>query len=252
MAKPTLKSVVFIVALLLAVVGVLFYRHATEPASAPTTQASLHPASTSASCAAFSKNRAPATGVAAMQAHAKQLADDRHYEQALAQYREIAAVDPGFPALNLEISRMLLKLGQPRLAKEAINTQIEVSECLPHLPLDSMDEYCQAHNFPTTLACVKELNSDQQSAYLQAALVQMELGRGLSHEPAAEAATTASGPTPAPRHAPAAAALRQATHPLLASRTPATEPQPKPIKHPNPNQLASGNGTDAALGAYAK
>lgn len=251
MPKPAIRSIVFAVALFLAVTGVLLYRHASAPESATATQASLRRLPADA-CLDFAKTPSSSADIKAMQARARELADASHYDQALAQYRSIAEQDPGLPGLNLEISRMLLKLGQPRLAKEAINTQIEVSECLPHLPLDSMDEYCKSHNFPSTLACVKQLNSDQQSAYLQAASIQMELGRGLSHEPSVDASAAAPTLKAAPHQAHAAVTTNKPANTLVASRATPAETQPKPVRHPNPNQLASGTGTDAALGAYSK
>ena len=237
--------------LLLFVAGALLYRHAASgnAATTATAQGSSR-ASTATSCVDFVKNRTPGTDTGAMQAHARQLAEASHFDQALVQYRELAVADPGFPGVNLEISRMLLKLNQPRLAKQAINTQIAVSECLPNLQLDSMDEYCKSENFPATLVCMKELNSGQESAYVQAALVQTELGRALSPRLEANASTSALHPVVRPVHA--TPAPTKPVHTLLAFQATPGEPKIKPAGHPNPNQLAAGTGTDAALGAYSK
>lgn len=248
------KSLGITAALLLVAsgVGVALYHHSTEAADAAHQASLAEHRSPANACVDFTRNHSPAADSNTMQAHARELAAQSRFDDALAEYQHIAGVDPGLPGLNLDISQTLLKLNRPRQAKEAINSQIAVSDCLPRLTLDSMDEYCKSENFPSTMACMHELNSIQQSAYIHAALVQAELGRALAPDHAAEAsASPAPSLKPQPAH-PHAASQPAPTHTLVAANNSDKEPKLKPVKHANPNQLASGTGTDAALGAYSK
>jgi hypothetical protein len=178
----------------------------------------------------------------AVQNHAHDLMQRKEFEKALATYRELAVMDPGSPGVNLDISMALSKLKQPVAARIAVASQLTTSECLSRLPTEALNSYCASEMFDSPLSCLKELTSIQQGATIQATLVQMDLGREGSAKRPVESASVQ----------PEAFVRSQAS----TSRA-ATPNQPKvanakgKIGGPR-NSLASGEGTDAALGAYSK
>ena len=192
-----------------------------------------------------------------LQTRGRQLMDQGRYDDALSSYRKIAAVDPGFPGVNLDLSLSLLKLKQTEASKQAINAQIATSECLSHLPADAFEAYCKAEMLNSPESCRQGLGVIQQSAYFQAALVQMELG----HPGLPDAVTAGStslpispgGPTALPS---ATAGGRTVRRPDMALARPDGLERPvmkgRTGKSLGPNALASGEGTDADLGAYSK
>lgn len=204
---------------------------------------------------------------------AHNLLNQKLYQSALPELREIARLDPGFPGVKLDESEALLHLKRPEDALEAIDAQISSSECLARLPRPALEAYCRMQ-FPgsTMSTCMPELNHIRQAAELQAALVHLELGHRVMPDAdgaGADLGAEASGVVRQPRSAVARAASARHLEPL----PPATEgdadvpamPAPAPVKAPaqakvrhggkpqaGDDALMHGEGTDSAYGAYQK
>lgn len=171
---------------------------------------------------------------------AQKLMGDGKFDKALTSYRELAKLDPAFPGINLDLSMALSKLNQPQPAKQAIDAQLSISMCLAQLFPNELEPYCKAEGFASTATCVKEIGSVQQSAYIQAALVQLDVDHG-----------TKPGAQPKPAAAVQVSELKMPKH----TKPPAVAPAKTKLKTAatsGSNSLASGDGTDAALGAYSK
>ncbi len=206
---------------------------------------------------------------------AHNLLDQKLYEAALPELREVARLDPGFPGVNLDESDALLQMKRPEDAREAVDTQLGISECLAKLPSPALDAYCSAEFSPSTVGgCRAQLAHVRQAAELQAALVHLELGHRAGPDGGAtEAAVPDANPaTPppasdrAPEPAPVARVRR--TPPLppategnsaqppaaVSALTPrkATGKTPSERKSAGDETLRRGEGTDSAFGAYSK
>ena len=171
---------------------------------------------------------------------AQKLMGEGRFEKALASYQGLASRDPAFPGINLDLSMAFSKLNQPLPAKQAIDAQLAISMCLAQLFPNELEPYCKAEGFASTASCVKEIGSVQQSAYIQAALVQMDVD-----------------PVAKPGASQKSAAAIQVAESKMQKHTavPGNElvkSKSKPPFRITPNSLASGEGTDAALGAYSK
>ncbi len=203
------------------------------------------------SCSGFT---APSMGIADVrqaQLHAREFLDQQNPSEALARFRSIAAVDPGLPGINLDLSTTLLKLHQTESAKTAINTQIGISECLAQLPLATLEAYCKVQMSDSTPeSCRQDLAAIQRSAHFQSALVQMALAGSLGNMPASLNApeTTAAAPSPHKSGEHLLASSRPVDHPS----SPKSAAKPAASHPSGRNPLAGGEGTDAALGAYSK
>ena len=108
---------------------------------------------------------------------AHNLLDQKLYDAALPELREIARMDPGFPGIGLDESDALLHLKRPDEARAAVDEQISTSHCLAALAPPALDAYCSLH-YPaaTRTGCQAQMARISQQAELQAALVHLELG----------------------------------------------------------------------------
>ena len=259
MRNNSVKTFAFYTIAILAVtfcVTALVLSRSTDAAETEPSTAASHPAAqpvnqlvqsaesgVPTACSSLATTPHFASQAKSVEAAARELADAQRYKDALARYREVALADPGFPGVNLDLSVTLLKLKQTEAAHKAIDTQLAVSQCLAHLPAETLDAYCKSEQFSSTFACMHELDSVQQGAYIQAALVQMNLGHPGTAAPATN--TAALVPPPA-RISPSAAPAAATPIAHAANKPPAVR------KSSGDNPLASGSGTDAALGAYSK
>lgn len=135
--------------------------------------------SVAASCAPPSPAAFSRSGLDERSRWAHNLLDQKLYEAALPELREIAHMDPSFPGIRLDESDALLHLKRPDEAREAIDAQIGISRCLARLPRAQLAAYCGLH-FPaaTPAGCQQQIAHIRQQAELQAALVHLELGHG--------------------------------------------------------------------------
>ncbi len=201
--------------------------------------------------------------------HAHELLQQHRYAPAVSLFREIASADPAYPGINLELSMALMDAQQPDEANEAINAQLAVSNCLAELTPNQLETYCHAE-MPGmhTSACEEQVLDMRRSAHMHAALVQMRLSRDSPGQQESESPATLQSVRSAPEDGtPAASAVHAA--PAMHSQRTATSytpvplrtdvharpqaPQPpRPLSPSNRNPLATGDETDAALGAYSR
>ncbi len=243
--KSTMVYVVIPLGLAAAIAGASIYlTHERAPAKPESVASVAFPISSAGSpkfaCPVILPPADVSEAAHALDQKAQKLMGDHQYEKALGSYRELAKMDPAFPGINLDLSMALSKLNQTKPAKQAIDAQLAISMCLAQLFPNELEPYCKAEGFASTATCVKEIGSVQQGAYIQAALVQMDVDHGAK-----------------PGAAPKPAALVQVSDLKIPKSTlgVAKNPAKVKVKTPSrlsPNSLASGEGTDAALGAYSK
>ena len=199
---------------------------AADQETAPRATASL-----SASCLPSSRPQNSALELQQMLFRARQHAEQQHAEEALAEFRNIATLDPAVPSLYLNISMALMQLKRPEEARSAIDAQLATSDCLTKLQPSDFAAYCHSEmSSQSTESCRRQTLDVRRTAHMQAALVEMELGRApetMAPSGVASAAPQQESPLP----------------PLMPAKHPA---------HQADQSLASGTGTDAALGAYSK
>jgi len=204
------NMLVSIIVLALVAIGVVIYLarpHADETDDtqlrqtppAPT-QPALQPASPPpalASCVGPIDSQTPIATLIARHQWAHSLLLKNHPDAALTELRGIATLDPGYPAINLEISDALLKSKQIDESKDAIKLQLEISQCLSNLPPRDAQEYCKSEWVTAPQGgCVAELAAINQKANYQAGLVDAELrlNPGPNTTPAATSANAAPRP----------------------------------------------------------
>ena len=186
------------------------------------------------------------------------LLDQQLYEVALPELQEIARLDPGYPGIKLDESQTLLQLKKPEEAREAVDAQIAVSECLAKQPRPVLEAYC-SDQYPesTRAGCLPQLTHLREGAQLQAALVHLELGHRMAADGSAEAALAelTKEPDAAPvrsRPAPVAPKARRVLPLPPATEGDADEPpmpRPAPIVRVAPAGAAAEKdavGTSAA------
>ncbi len=84
----------------------------------------------------------------------------------------IETLDPGFPGINLEISDALLRAKHASEAKNAVNLQISVSDCLANLSPADQHSYCKSQwTSEPQAGCLAELARINQQAHYEAGLV---------------------------------------------------------------------------------
>jgi hypothetical protein len=198
-------------------------------------------------CVAPVSSEIPSEALTEVQNRARELADHKRFAEALPEFRNIAAVDPGYPGVNLDLSVSLLQLKHTGDAKAAIDSQLAVSDCLSRLPAPALKAYCKAEMPHSSVdTCRDQLKSIRQTAYFQAALVQMELGHTVNGEPPARAAEVGLAPAPLPRaRAPRTVAAAPPAHRPMAPRV------SRSSESSADRALERGVGTDADLG-YSK
>jgi hypothetical protein len=125
-----------------------------------------------------------------------------HTDAALTELRNIATLNPGYPAINLEISDALLKSKHSSEAKDAIKLQLEISECLSNLPPQDVQTYCESEweSVPQG-GCVQELAKINQKAQYEAGLIDAGMdGAAESHTAHPAIVSTAPQPPRVPPH----------------------------------------------------
>ncbi len=250
----------------------------TSTAGVP--QSAIAPVSASA-CVAGSSPGSSRSNLQERARWAHNLLDQKLYDAALPELRAVAQLDPGFPGINLDQSDALLQLKRPQDARDAVDTQIGISECLAKLPGPALDAYCSAEfSAPTVGSCRPQLSHIRQAAELQAALVHLELGHQAAPDaggsdaaaaelrkdvPAASPATAEPASASAPAMAAAPAVHLRRTPPLPPATEGDTAQAPRAVEtfHPSStpkaahkpagdDSLRRGEGTDSALGAYSR
>ncbi len=135
-------------------------------------------ASTLVSCTGPLSSQVPIANLAARRQWAHSLLVSNHVESSLTELRNIATIDPGYPAINLEIAEALIKSRHPSDAKDAMKLQVEISECLANLPHDAIEEYCKAQWVSEPQGgCAAELTRINHQAHYVAGRVDAELTR---------------------------------------------------------------------------
>jgi len=199
-------SLVSIIVVALLIIGIVAYlaKPRTDDVDNPHPHESVVPTqlapepdngpSALASCVGPTDQQIPIANLAARHQWAVSLLTSNHLGGALTELRSIATLDPGYPAINLDISDALIKSKHASDAKDAIKLQLEISECLANLPQSDMLAYCK---FEWTSApeggCIQELDQINQKAHYEAGVIDTELAR--TAEPTPAPATPARAPT---------------------------------------------------------
>ncbi len=245
MKRPWLIS---IIVLAVAVIGMLVYearQHADESGNAQPNQAAtpVQPAaepgtapSTLAACVGPMNSQTSKADLAARHKWADALLVKNHTDAALAELRNIAALNPGYPGVNLEISDTLLKSKHANEARDAIKLQLEISGCLSNLPPADVQAYCESEwvSMPQG-KCAQELAKINQQAHYEAGLIDAGMQATVdSHTPRQTIGGTAPPPPRAPTQqsvSPAAGAS-SATQEVAAAPSPSETVAPKPPPPP--------------------
>jgi|GEM_PF-5663759 len=107
---------------------------------------------------------------------ATSLASKNRSAAALAEMRNIADTDPGYPGINLDISRVLLRSRNAAEANDAVKVQLGISECLSKLSESDTQAYCKSQwTSITPEGCRSELARIHNQAEHQAEMVRIEL-----------------------------------------------------------------------------
>ena len=180
------------------------------------------------------------------------LIDQKLYDAALPELREIATTDPGFPGIHLDLSNALTQVKQPEQAKQAIDKQLAVSECLAKLPPEALDVYCKTELQAGHDTCQPQLDRIRQAAEMQATLIGADLGRRPQRQVVPP--TTAKVEAPLrPVHVSTAPLVPRLERVPAEPRRLATVANPAPARKSSGDRtLMDGEGTDSALGAYSK
>ncbi len=231
--------VVPVIVLAVVVIGIVIYlvrprpyenevAPAHEAAPATAQPASLGTTSAVANCLGSSVASASQASVTMKHQQARALMLKNEWNAAIPALQNIAVADPGYPAINLEISQALLKSKRANEAEDAIKNQLEISECLANLPPADVQVYCTSEWMtPPAGGCTRALAKIGQDAHYQAGLVDAELRRGA--EAHAAPIIVASKPQPAAvTPAPAAAPPTVAAAPAPETVAPA-KPLPLPV-----------------------
>lgn len=220
----------------------------TQSAEVNPTAASQVPQATgqtaAAMCVGPASTQATQTALKARYRWAHTLMQQKLFDAALPELRDIAALDPGFPGIHLDISNSLVQMNRPDEAKLAIDSQIEISECLSKLPADGLEAYCKSElSSPNLDSCQPELTRISRAAQSMSALVHVELERGQPAGNINTASLESHSQLPRTLARPTTAAPRKAAGTAHAAA---------PRKSSGDKTLMDGDGTDSALGAYSK
>lgn len=148
---------------------------------------------------------------------AHHLMDEGLDDEALPAVREVARMDPGYPGIRMDESQVLLHLKRPDDAREAIDNQINVADCLARLPAAELDNYCAAQYAPEMeRSCRPQLTHLRQASQMQAALVHIQLGHAIGDASSREAISELTRGAQPSRTAPSARPRR--TEPLPPAR----------------------------------
>jgi hypothetical protein len=117
----------------------------------------------------------------------------KHFDTAVPALRDIAAADPGYPGINLDLSDALLQGQHAVEAKSAISSQIALSDCLIELPDHVLQDYCATEMAQSDKeSCRSQLTQMQRAAHFQAALIDMQLATNIRPATSAEVAKNPS------------------------------------------------------------
>ncbi len=231
------SSLVSIIVAALVIVGIVFYLarprtdesenarpHEAPAPTQPVPETGSAPAAL-VSCTGPASSQVPIATLVSRHQWAHSLLLANHVESSLTELRNIATLDPGYPAINLEISEALLKSKHSSDAKDAIKLQVEISECLANLPPSGMQEYCKAQWVSEPQGgCASELTRINHQAHYEAGRVDAELTR-----PPTPAPTPGIVAPPRPRVVtPALVAPAVATAPVAAPASAAVKPAADP------------------------
>jgi hypothetical protein len=137
-----------------------------------------------------------------------------HVDTAVTELRSIATLDPGYPAINFEISDALLKSRHASEARDAMKQQLEISECLSALPPSDQQAYCDSQGAAIPQGgCAQALAKINQEAHYKAGAIDAAVARPADSHPASTKAATPAPVTPAA--SPAAAATVQPAEPVV-------------------------------------
>jgi hypothetical protein len=229
-------SVVFVIVIALMVIGVVVFLVRPHPEEtgeglihqvpAPSTQpATAANYSSLANCLGPANTSVPLANLTARHQHAHALLLRNQLDSAIPELRNIAAIDPGYPAINLEISDALLKSKHANESKDAIKTQLDISGCLADLAPAEVQTYCRSEwTTPPAEGCAGALAKIHQEAQYQAGLVDAELRHSAEPRPAAPmvaAAPVRVTPAPAPAVVASVAPAPAAAPPVTAKPLPA-------------------------------
>jgi hypothetical protein len=239
------SSLVAVIVVALAVVGIVIYLARPRPeefdaartgGAANTSQPApggVAPAPATTSGSALASCIGP-TGdsesqIAALRTqhqYARSLVEKNHFETALPALRNIAVSDPGYPGINLDISETLLKSKHLTEANDAVNLQLEISECLSKLPESDVQTYCRSQGTAVPEAgCRAELAKIEDAAARQAKLVKVELAK--TSAPAVVARSPAPQPAKPVVPPPVKAVSPPAT--VAIEAPPPAKPVPPPV-----------------------
>jgi len=234
---------VSVIVLALVVIGIVFYLAKPRPNEIETAPARVTPgpAEPAAEPASASTNVVSCAGpidshvaIAALDARhkwARSLLQTNHVSSALNELRNISTLDPGYPAINLEISQALLKANRANEAKDAIKLQIEISDCLANLSQRDTQNYCKTQwaSEPQS-GCAPALLKINREAHYEDGLVDADIAHGATLRNAA-ISEPAVVPQPRPRAVP----------PPIVIPAPAAAPVPKEVATaaPAPKDVAA-------------
>lgn len=187
--------------------GVLLHRAAKGPALSGSGRPSG--ALTAVSCLGSAGPLVPREFLDSKHVDAMAMVSQKQFDRAVTELRNIAAADPAYPGIDLDLSDALLQSQHVQEAKGAINTQIAVSDCLIELPDHALQDYCAVELAQSSKdGCRSQLVQMQRAAHFQAALIDMALATSV--KPAAPTEVAESSPYPEPRPKPAEAPERLA------------------------------------------
>lgn len=205
-----------------------------------------HPASAIA-CTGPAKSTASHATLQDIADHARALTQEQRGAEALSRYDDLQQLDPGYPGLYLDRATALLAAQRYDDALKAVDLQIGISQCLARLPAAAVESYCQ-REMPrhTPDECRAEIKAVERTSHFQAAIAQMQLGRG--DAPTSEAMQTGSPASMLPAGGPAEVSQL----PKRVSEKPVrrTTSASRPLRESD--ALVSAKGTDTALGAFSR
>ena len=210
MKRSWLISIIVVAAAIICVMVYLARQHPDERGNAQLnespTPAQLAPEpstapSTLTTCIGPIDSQTSKAALAARHKWADSLLLKGHADAALAELRNIATLNPGYPAINLEISDTLLKSRHTSEAKDAIRLQLEICECLSKLPSYDEQAYCESEweHVPQG-GCVHELALINQKAHYEAGLIDAGMDATELHTAHPAILSTTPQPPRAPSH----------------------------------------------------
>lgn len=237
MKRTWLASIIVLALVIIGIVVYLASPHADDTDNAPVneTHAPVQPASKPgtappalATCVGPMDPQASKASLDARHKWAESLLLKNHVDEAVTELRSIATLNPGYPAINFEISDALLKSKHPREARDAMKLQLEISECLATLPPADLQAYCnsEAEAIPEG-GCAQALAKINQEAHYKAGLIDAGPGRPADAHPAPSTSASTPAPKSPPLPPPATASPATAT---VAAVEPVVPKPPPPVK----------------------